>query len=51
MHFRDWVTATEKNDASSGHVMEYMWHIIFVMDAVFCPDEHLCYCAVYGRCK
>ncbi|QSS55642.1 DUF3431 superfamily domain-containing protein [Histoplasma capsulatum var. duboisii H88] len=51
MHFRDWVTATEKNDASSGRVMEYMWHIIFGMDAVFCPDEHLCYCSVYGRCK
>lgn len=34
MHFRDWVMATERNDASSGRVMEYMWHIIFGMDAV-----------------
>ncbi|KLJ07437.1 hypothetical protein EMPG_17084 [Blastomyces silverae] len=35
IHFRDWVIATEKDDASSGRVMEFLWHIIFGMDAVF----------------
>ncbi|PGH18308.1 hypothetical protein AJ79_00647 [Helicocarpus griseus UAMH5409] len=51
IQFRNWVIETGKNDASSGRVMEFLWHIIFGMDAVFCPDEHVCYCAVYGRCQ
>ena len=32
--FRQWVVDTTLNDAKSGRVMEYMWHIIFGMDAV-----------------
>ncbi|THX37071.1 hypothetical protein D6D11_09313 [Aureobasidium pullulans] len=32
--FRDWVADTELNDAHSGRVMEYLWHIIFAADAV-----------------
>lgn len=48
--FREWVVETEKNDAKSGRVMEFLWHVIFGMDAVYCPDEKQCYCDVYGRC-
>ncbi|CAG7926695.1 unnamed protein product [Penicillium olsonii] len=48
--FRQWVMDTELSDASSGRVMEFMWHIIFGMDGVYCPDEQICYCQVYGQC-
>ena len=32
--FRQWVTETEKSDAKSGRIMEFLWHVIFGMDAV-----------------
>lgn len=47
---RQWVMDTEKDDAKSGRVMEYLWHIIFGKEAVHCPDQDTCYCKVYGRC-
>jgi len=34
MKFRDWIIHTEKSDAKSGRVMEYLWHVIFGMDPV-----------------
>ncbi len=34
IRFRDWVVHTEKNDAKSGRVMEYLWHVIFGKDSV-----------------
>lgn len=33
-HFRDWIVDTEKSDAKSGRVMEFLWHIIFGKDGV-----------------
>ena len=32
--FRRWVVETEKSDAMSGRVMEFLWHVVFGMDAV-----------------
>ena len=32
--FRDWVIDTEKDDAKSGRVMEFLWHVIFGKEAV-----------------
>lgn len=32
--FRQWIISTEKNDAQSGRVMEFLWHVIFGMDPV-----------------
>lgn len=32
--FRQWIIDTELNDASSGRVMEFMWHVIFGMNSV-----------------
>ncbi|KAL8828715.1 MAG: hypothetical protein Q9170_006484 [Blastenia crenularia] len=32
--FRQWVVDTELNDAKSGRVMEFLWHVVFGMDAV-----------------
>ncbi|KAJ5177122.1 uncharacterized protein N7482_002999 [Penicillium canariense] len=48
--FRQWIIETDLNDSTSGRVMEFLWHVIFDMDAVYCPDEELCYCQVYGKC-
>ena len=31
---RGWVIETEKSDAMSGRVLEFLWHVIFGMDAV-----------------
>lgn len=47
---RQWIIETEKNDRQSGRVMEYMWHVIFGMPAIHCPNQETCYCQVYGRC-
>ncbi|KAL4913852.1 hypothetical protein BDW62DRAFT_220446 [Aspergillus aurantiobrunneus] len=47
---RQWVIDTDRNDASSGRVMEYIWHVIFGKSSVYCPDQELCYCQVYGQC-
>lgn len=32
--FRQWVVDTEMSDAQSGRVMEFLWHVIFGMNAV-----------------
>ncbi|BCR85862.1 DUF3431 domain-containing protein [Aspergillus chevalieri] len=47
---RQWIIDTDKSDAVSGRVMEFLWHVIFGMESVYCPDEELCYCQVYGQC-
>lgn len=48
--YRQWVIDTELSDAKSGRTMEFLWHIIFGKEEVFCPDPDVCYCDVYGRC-
>ena len=50
VHIRQWVIDTALDDAESGRVMEYFWHIIFGQEAVQCPDPNTCYCTTYGRC-
>lgn len=32
--FRTWVMETDRDDASSGRVMEFLWHVIFGKEAV-----------------
>lgn len=34
----------------SGRVLEYMWHILFGMEAVHCPAAGECYCEGFGKC-
>jgi len=48
--FRQWIIETDKDDAHSGRVMEYLWHVIFGKDTIYCPHQDTCYCQVYGRC-
>ena len=33
-HFRQWIIDTEIKDAKSGRVFEFLWHVIFGMQAV-----------------
>lgn len=48
--YRDWLLETSLNDETSGRVFEYLWHVIFTEQTVFCPDMHACYCDGYGIC-
>lgn len=32
--FRQWVMETDMNDAQSGRVLEFLWHVVFGMSAV-----------------
>ena len=32
--FREWIVDTEKSDAKSGRVLEFLWHVVFGKDAV-----------------
>ncbi|KAK4692954.1 hypothetical protein P7C71_g4349, partial [Lecanoromycetidae sp. Uapishka_2] len=34
VRFRDWIVRTEKSDAESGRVLEFLWHVVFGMEAV-----------------
>ncbi|KAI1615453.1 hypothetical protein EDD36DRAFT_432867 [Exophiala viscosa] len=50
VRYRDWLLATELDDYTSGRVFEYLWHVIFGKQAVYCPNERMCYCMQFGRC-
>ncbi|KAF2833634.1 hypothetical protein CC86DRAFT_12572 [Ophiobolus disseminans] len=45
-----WLNKTIMDDDSSGLVFEYIWHIVFGKDAIFCPEERRCECDLYGNC-
>ncbi|GAB7354784.1 hypothetical protein MBLNU459_g5181t2 [Dothideomycetes sp. NU459] len=46
--YRSWLLETELEDALSGRVLEYSWHIIFGKPPVFCPTARECYENLYG---
>jgi hypothetical protein len=48
--YRHWLIDTKLDDDSSGRIFEYLWHVIFGRDPVYCPDMGTCYCNVYNRC-
>lgn len=51
-HVRQWLIDSELNSATSGRVLEYAWHIMFGKPHVWCEDENVCRCLVYGLdCK
>ncbi|KAI1759227.1 hypothetical protein GGR53DRAFT_471556 [Hypoxylon sp. FL1150] len=47
---RSWLLETPLDDAVSGRVLEFSWHIVFGRDAVHCPAAGECYCKVFGQC-
>lgn len=48
--YRDRLWNSPVNDATSGRIFEYMWHIIFGKPAVYCPPAPQCYCQNFGLC-
>jgi hypothetical protein len=50
VNMRNWLMGTELDDARSGRVFEYLWHVVFGRESTFCPEEGTCYCDVFGRC-
>jgi hypothetical protein len=50
IRWRDWLVKTDLLDVKSGGIMEYMWHVIFGMEAEHCPEYNACRCNVYGEC-
>ncbi|KAK8129697.1 hypothetical protein PG999_002077 [Apiospora kogelbergensis] len=50
IHFLQWLLNTPLEDALSGRVFEFAWHIIFGQEAVHCPSAEDCYCKVWGKC-
>ncbi|DAA77604.1 TPA_exp: Uncharacterized protein A8136_6150 [Trichophyton benhamiae CBS 112371] len=50
IYYRDWLLRTNLIDFYSGRVWEYLWHIIFTGQYVYCPAERVCFCDGYGLC-
>ncbi|KAA8626208.1 repeatdomain containing protein [Pyrenophora tritici-repentis] len=48
--FYTWLMETSLKDETSGRVFEYLWHILFGQDPVYCPAYEKCYCDVYNKC-
>ncbi|CAI7571756.1 unnamed protein product [Penicillium viridicatum] len=46
--YHNWLMTTELDDETSGRVFEYIWHVIFGQDPVFCPAKAQCYKDVYA---
>ncbi|KAI1618986.1 hypothetical protein EDD36DRAFT_414642 [Exophiala viscosa] len=50
LRYRQWLLDTELDDDTSGRVFEYLWHVIFGKDPVYCPPLNECHCQQFGRC-
>lgn len=48
--YRQWLIDSPLDDATTGRVFEYLWHIIFGQDPVHCLPLHKCWCEQFGRC-
>jgi len=49
--YLDWLysdASADLDDATSGRVFEYLWHVIFGREVVHCPEEEGCYAEQYG---
>jgi hypothetical protein len=51
LHYWAWLNKTIMDDDSAGLVMEYVWHVVFGKEAIFCPERVGCECELYGRCE
>jgi hypothetical protein len=45
-----WLNNMIMDDDSAGLVFEFLWHVVFSKDAVFCPERARCECDLYGKC-
>ncbi|KAH7109089.1 hypothetical protein B0J11DRAFT_545392 [Dendryphion nanum] len=51
VRFWEWLNRTSMDDDTAGKVLEFLWHVIFGREAVYCPEAGDCECKVYGRCS
>ncbi|KAI5272597.1 hypothetical protein E4T47_04179 [Aureobasidium subglaciale] len=47
--FHSWLMDTPLSDATAGRIFEYLWHIIFGQEPVYCPKVYECYRNVYDQ--
>ena len=50
IRYRQWLLDTPIDDATSGRVFEYLWHVIFGKEPVYCPELFSCRCQQFGHC-
>lgn len=50
MRYWNWLAKTKMDDDSAGAVVERLWHVVFGREGVWCPQEDVCQCEVFGRC-
>lgn len=50
VHLRQWILDTEIPDGILGRIWEYVWQYLFTGNAIYCPDEIVCFCEGYGAC-
>jgi len=48
---RRWLWETPLDDAISGRILEYSWHVLMGKPVVYCPDAHVCFCEKFGLCE
>ncbi|KAH0352230.1 hypothetical protein KCU83_g3966, partial [Aureobasidium melanogenum] len=48
LRMHEWLMNTDLDDQTSGRVFEYLWHIIFGQESVYCPSLAQCYRDVYS---
>jgi hypothetical protein len=51
LNYWTWLNKTIMDDDSSGMLFEYIWHMVFGKDAIFCPEPTRCECDLYGECN
>ena len=50
IYFRDWLLQTDATNEISGKMWEYLWQYVFTGNTVFCSEEIVCLCDMYGVC-
>lgn len=50
MRLWKWINHTDMDDDSAGLLMEYLWPVVFGKSEVFCEEQKVCLCGLYGRC-
>ncbi|PSN68659.1 hypothetical protein BS50DRAFT_571877 [Corynespora cassiicola Philippines] len=46
----EWLNKTIMDDDTGGMVFEYLWHVIFGKEPIYCPELEQCECDLYGKC-
>lgn len=49
--YLNWLLRTPLDDDTVRGVFEYLWHVIFGQEPVYCPETRQCYCDLYGQCS